>query len=547
MNKSDRELGMDREITDPRPLPWRRQGMRDTLNGSVVARTTYSGLLLLLLTIGFLAQNHTAAQAQDESRPSQYIEENNQIRRDKFDLIVPKIMRDRGIDMWIHVMRAAIPDAFGAQDLGSTSGVFVFTDRGGDRIERAIIGRRWRASQRVVLFGDWSAELAKSRSDYSDPMEALGAYDIIGEPVVYGEPLSSPMTEYDHRFKGLGAFVEARDPERIAVNYRDQLAPWATSTRTDDGISHADYLLLAEELGEEYADRLVSSEYLIMDYNISPVPSEVELLKKMRADELERLRDALADIVPGVTKTSDLGMTVFRRMRAELSQRGGSESWEDSVVQGGDILAVPSQGRFAYVLRDGESTPPADIKKLWAEHLTIAEILSETIRAGLTPREIMKSYQQKLADAGIIVRDPQLPLVQPNLFESLCFLKPILGQYQYMEPGCWDSGSHVYPEGFDPESTRVTFDLHGVGKGAREMRFDTGLGPRMGSYGQDWAFDVPLSPNHHFVLEYFLYLPSPADEGEDQYLVFWNHEQAIATENGVERLSPRQEELMLIH
>ena len=29
----------------------------------------------------------------------------NQIRRDKFDLILPKVMRAQGIDMWIHVMR----------------------------------------------------------------------------------------------------------------------------------------------------------------------------------------------------------------------------------------------------------------------------------------------------------------------------------------------------------------------------------------------------------------------------------------------------------
>ncbi len=517
--------------------------MRST---STVSRTTCSNPLSLLLLLGLATLLPAAASAQEErARSSRYVEENNQIRRDKFDLILPKIMQNRGIDMWIHVMRAAIPDPFGAEELGSTSGVFVFTDRGVDRIERAIIGRRWRASQRV-LFSDWSAELAKSRSDYTDPMEALGVYDIVGEPVVYGEPLSSPMTEYDYRFKGLGAFVEARDPERIAVNYRDRLAPWATSTRTDDGISHADYLLLAEELGEEYADRLVSSEYLIMDYNISPVPSEVELLKKMRADELERLKGALADIVPGVTKTREVDLTVFRRMRAGRSQRGNSEGLEDPVVQGGDILAAPSQGLFAYVLRDGETEPPADIKRLWEEHLTIAEILSETIRAGLTPREIMKSYQQKLADAGIIVRDPQVPMVQPNLFESLCFLKPVLGQYQYMEEGCWDNDSHVYPEGFDPENTQVTFDLHGVGKGAREARFDAGLGPRMGSYGPEWAFDMPLSSNHHFVLEYFFYMPSPADEGEDQYLTFWNHEQAIATENGVERLSPPQRELLLI-
>ncbi len=494
--------------------------MKPTQNPWSASRTTCSGLLCLFLTVGLVAPVGSAAGAQQERRGSpQYIEENRQIRRDKFDLILPQIMRARGIDMWIHVMRNAIRDPFGAQDLGGTSGVFIFTDRGGDRIERAIVGRRWGASQRQ-----------RTGSDYVDPIEELDAYDIIGDPVFVGEPVSSPMTEYDYRFKGLREFVEARNPGRIAVNYRENLATWATSSRTDDGISHIDYLLLTEELGETYAGRLVSSEYLIMDYNVSPVASEVELLEKMRAYEVELVNQAFAEIVPGVTKNSEVGeigdgevdIVVFRRMRTGLSQRGRSEGWENTVVQGGDILAAPSQGMFAYVLRDGESEPPAEIKKLWVQYLTIDRILAETIRAGLTPREIMKSYKRKLEDAGIIVRDPQLHMAQPK------------------------NDFPVYSAGYDPGKTQLTLDLHGKGKGARERKFDIYLGPRMGSYGPDWTFDVPLSPHHHFVLEYFFYMPSPGGEGEDQYLLFWNHEQAIATASGVEYLSPPQRELVLI-
>ena len=57
---------------------------------------------------------------------------NNQIRKEKFDLIVPNAMRKNNIDMWIHVMRDAISDLniqkdnptyendiFGAEDIGS--------------------------------------------------------------------------------------------------------------------------------------------------------------------------------------------------------------------------------------------------------------------------------------------------------------------------------------------------------------------------------------------------------------------------------------------
>ena len=149
---------------------------------------------------------------------------NNQIRKEKFDLIIPSAMRKHKIDMWIHVMRDALPDLniqeddlFGAEDLGSTSGIFVFTDRGGERVERAVIGRRWGATQRQY------------EKDESHLINELGIYDIIHDPIFVTEPLATTETEYDFRFKGLRKFVEERDPKRIAVNYRDELGPWETT------------------------------------------------------------------------------------------------------------------------------------------------------------------------------------------------------------------------------------------------------------------------------------------------------------------------------
>jgi hypothetical protein len=41
-------------------------------------------------------------------------------------------------------------------------------------------------------------------------------------------------------------------------------------------------------------------------------------------------------------------------------------------------------------------------------------------------------------------------------------------------------------------------------------------------------------------------MPAPSEEHEDQYLFWWNHEQVLATAEGVEYLSPPQEELYLI-
>ncbi len=466
-----------------------------------------SRVMIVLLSMMFLVPV-ASAQAPDMDNLEEW---NSQIRREKFDLVLPQAMKKNNVDMWIHVMRVAVSDPFGAEDLGSTSGVFVFTDRGGDRIERAVLGRRWGTSQR------------QRGEDMSGMIEEYDAYDIIGDPVHVGEPVSSPMTEYDYRFKSLREFIEARDPKRIAVNYRENLGTWATSPRTDDGISHTDYLLLTKELGDRYTKRMVSSEYVIMDFQITPVPSEIELLKKMRQDELKRVKKAFDDVVPGVTKTRGAGLTVFRRMSTGLSQRGRSAGWENSVVQRGDILAAPSQGMYGYVLRDRETEPPSEIKRLWAEYLKIDKILAETIKAGLTPREIMQNYKRRFDEAGIIVRDPQLHMVQPK------------------------NNFPVYATGYDPEKTQLTIDAHGKGKESRTRKFDIYKGVRIGSYGPDWTYDILLPPNHHFVLEYFFYMPSPtSNKDEDQYLLFWDHEQAIATERGVEYLSPPQKELILI-
>ncbi|MGB7061459.1 MAG: hypothetical protein WBF13_03795, partial [Candidatus Zixiibacteriota bacterium] len=201
----------------------------------------------------------SSQQAQKEDNLKEW---NNQIRREKFDLVLPEAMRKNNVDMWIHVMRIAISDPFGAEELGSTSGVFIFTDRGENRIERAILGRRWGATQREWGDGDYKL------------VEECGAYDIIGKPVFVKEPLASPMTEYDFRFKGLREFVEERDPKRIAVNFKLNLGPWETYIDfggAKDGLSHTDYILLTEELGDKYAERLVSSEYVIMDYIINKV------------------------------------------------------------------------------------------------------------------------------------------------------------------------------------------------------------------------------------------------------------------------------------
>lgn len=469
-----------------------------------------SNRIFLSMSVALLALASASTHAQDREG---LVEWNNRIRCEKFDMVLPAVMRSNNVDMWIHVMREAIPDPFGVGEFGSTSGVFVFTDRGGDRIERAVLGRRW---------GDSHAGETWRKHWDTRTVEDCGCYDIVAEAVLVRQPPGGPETEYDYRFDGLGEFVEERAPQRIALNFKHELGPYPTTTRARDGLSHTDYLLLSEELGEEYAHKIVSSEYVMMEYIASKVPSEIELLKKLRRDEDERVRRAFSEIEPGFTKNRDVGVTVFRRRGTGVSQRGRTPGHENVVIQPGDIVAAPSQGTFAYVLHEGEAEPPPDIQRLWDAYLRVDSILAETIRAGLTPREIVANYTPKFEEAGFILRDVQL-----HLFDVR-------------------NDFSAYNAGYDPGRTHLNIDCHAMGKGARERKFENYFGPRIGSNGPEWMWDIPLPPHHHLVLEYFIYMPWPSSEHEDQYLFWWNHEQVLATENGIEYLSPPQQKLILI-
>ena len=455
----------------------------------------------------------------------------NHIRREKFDLILPQVMREQEIDMWIHVMREGGAYSFndvGAgfyRELGDGTGVFIFTDRGGNRIERAVLGRR--------TFGNFKSQVigpaismgqqpnAFDEDDYfdyddTDPIKETGAYDIIGE-IVSREEKPDPATEYDHRFKGIGEFVAERDPKRIAMNYVHELGP-TVGADGNDGISHTDYLLLVEELGQKYADRIVSSEYLEINYLSRPVPSELVMLKRIRNWIAESQERTFSSIVPGVTKISDVEGEISSMKPGNT--RGGWD--EDHVFQPGDFFIV-DQGaeaeydlrqygsrwqygnfyelvvQYGYVLRKGEKDVPPEIRKIWDDSMIIRQITADNIKVGRTGRETFEIITQKLTEAGFQVNPVQ-----------------------------------EFREDIDPEKTQVSIDLHALGKGRNA--------PRIGSIGPAWEHEIPLPLYHHFMMEFFIFRGSK--KGEPNHI--WFHDGAIVTNNGVEYLSPPPTEIRLI-
>ena len=295
----------------------------------MVKRNLISSIVALILLAGLgltaIAQTMYKPPNQEELEKLSREELMNHIRREKFDLILPQVMREHKIDMWIQVHRASNPE-FIRDDMGSHNGVFIFTDRGGDRIERAVFGQK-----------------------VSDLVWECGAYDILPEKVSLREKPGSQETELDRRFIGLGEFVAERDPKHIAVNYLESLGlPIGNqSPNQSDGISYTDYNLLTKELGDKYAERIVSAEYLIFDYLSRGVPSEFVMMKQIRQMCMDKLEKEFDKIVPGVTKRSDLSVSArpLNRDRSSVRYRG-----RGYIFQRGDLIML-DYGREGYVYR----------------------------------------------------------------------------------------------------------------------------------------------------------------------------------------------------
>lgn len=410
----------------------------------------------------------------------------NLIRREKFDLVLPKAMKKNKIDMWIHVMRKGNPDPL-RLDLGSDSDCFMFTDRGGDRIERAVLGRG------------------------SSTVHNCGAYDII-------------TGEGDWE-KDLREFVAERDPKHIAVNFSEWLA-------VSDGISHTDYLKLVKALGGKYAKKVVSAENVITDFRSERVMSEIVFygqLCKITVDIVER---GLLRVKPGVTTLKDVSQWLtdqyisrgfgseiqFDQVGVFLRDPAGHESdADDHVIQGGNLVHLDfgvimmnyrtDLKRIAYVLREGENVVPPEIQKAFDDALKAHKIFRKNIKVGRTAGKTLEIIKSKLEEAGYVYRDRD-----------------------------------EYDRNADPEKTQIYLDFHCLG----HAWGDQAVGARISPLGSDRTRNLNIPIYNLFVLEFMIHMPVP-EWGKGKHIYLAYEDDVIVTQRGVEFLYPPQDHLCLIH
>ncbi len=224
------------------------------------------------------------------------------------------------------------------------------------------------------------------------------------------------------QFESLTRVVQERDPQVIGINVSPTFA-------FGDGLSHNEYRLLIEALGETYEDRVKSAERLSVGWLERRLPNEITVYPGFVEIGHAIIAEAFSSrvIQPGITTTddvvwwmrqtmNDMGLKAWFQPSVEIQAPGqtmaiGEDEVERTLILPGDLLhcdmgfhylgLATDQQQHAYVLKPGETDAPNGLKALLAEGNQLQDILMAEMQVGRTGNEVLALVLEKANAAGL--------------------------------------------------------------------------------------------------------------------------------------------------
>ncbi len=320
------------------------------------------------------------------------VEPVNRALEDRLDNLLPGLMREAGLDMWLVINReyaedpvyfSLVPEPVHA---ARRTTMLVFYDRGVEAgVERLTVNRY--------------------------PFQSLY------ESAWQGGDL-------DEQWRGLAEVIAARKPRRIGINVSRE---WPVA----DGLTAGLEDRLREVISPKLAERLVSAEELVVRWLETRTAIELESYPHIVSLARGVISEAFSEkvITPGVTTTDDVAWYIAQRY-ADLGlpiwfnpyvnlQRSGGECQADSpfcgaggVIERGDVLHTDvgicylrlctDTQEMGYVLKLGETGAPAGLVAALAVGNLWQDLLTAEFEAGRTGNEILEATLAAARAEGIV-------------------------------------------------------------------------------------------------------------------------------------------------
>jgi len=324
--------------------------------------------------------------------PRDRVEPVNRMLADRLDNLLPALMRETGIDMWLVISREYVEDpvymtlvpepVFAAR----RTTMLVFHDRGSEEgVERLTVSR----------------------------YPLAGGYEAAWEG-----------GDLDSQWEQLAALIAQRDPKRIGI---DTSRHWPFG----DGLTASLHDRLIEALGKKLAKRLVSAEELAVRWLETRTDLELQAYPQIVALARRVIAEAFSNevITPGVTTTADvywyirerferLGLTPWFQPYVNVQRSSDDNDVDtpyygeaDAVIERGDVLHTDvgicylrlctDTQEMGYVLRLGETDVPEGLKRALAVGNRWQDLLTGNFVTGRTGNAILDATRGDMDREGI--------------------------------------------------------------------------------------------------------------------------------------------------
>lgn len=322
--------------------------------------------------------------------PRERAEVENRILAERLDTIIPAIMREQGIDLWLMMAREYFEEPVVASMLDAEN---------------------MHARRRTILILHDPGE--------GKPIERLtvSRYGLGG----LFEPAWNPDEQPD-QWQAVADIIAARDPAKIAINTSD-LYQFA------DGMTLSQYDRFVSALPPALHERVVSGENLAIRWLETRTPSEMELYPTIVRIAHAVIGDAFSRkvITPGVTTAEQvqwwyrdrllaLGLDPWFHPSVAIQRQGVTGMIEgEEVIQPGDLLWTDfgitylrlntDTQHLAYVLKPGETEAPAGLRAGLANSNKVQDFLTRAFKVGRSGNEALAQARADAIAAGL---DPSI-------------------------------------------------------------------------------------------------------------------------------------------
>jgi len=322
--------------------------------------------------------------------PRERAELENRILAERLDTIIPQIMREEGIDLWLLVAREYFEEPVVATMLDAENmharrrTILVFHDPGeGKPVERLTVSR----------------------------------YGLGGLFAPTWDPDKQP-----DQWQAVAELIAAKDPGKIAINSSD-LYQFA------DGMTLSQYDKFMQALPPAMHDRVVSGENLAIRWLETRTPAEMALYPSVVRIAHSVIGEAFSRrvITPGVTTAEQvqwwyrdrlmaLGLDPWFHPSVAIQRQGAKGMIEgDEVIQPGDLLWTDfgitylrlntDTQHLAYVLKPGETEAPAGLRAGLANSNKVQDFLTRAFAVGRSGNEALAQARADSIAAGL---DPSI-------------------------------------------------------------------------------------------------------------------------------------------